>query len=102
MIMITSATVLVLASAGYLAWDYYRLRADLSSELAAQAQLVLDNSTAALNFHDPAPRPRRSPRSRAVRACGRPASYDARGALFADWHAATAPAGCPPQRRRTA
>ena len=29
MIMVTSATVLVLASAGYLAWDYYRLRADL-------------------------------------------------------------------------
>ena len=67
MIMITSATVLVLAAAGYVAWDYYRLRADLASELQAQAQLVLENSSAALTFQDPAPPPIRWPRWRRCR-----------------------------------
>ena len=69
MIMVTSATVLVLASAGYLAWDYYRLRADLSDELGAQAQLVLENSAAALNIRRrPRSAPRRSRRWRPCRA----------------------------------
>jgi signal transduction histidine kinase len=85
MIMVTSATVLVLASAAYLAFDYYRLRTDLSEELRAQAQLVLENSSAALNFDD-----RRAaeetlgtlasvPRLRA--AC----LYDEQDKLFAYW-----------------
>jgi len=52
MLMITSATVLVLAGVGYLTWDYYRLRADLASELGAQANLVLENSSAALSFQN--------------------------------------------------
>ena len=53
MIMLTSATVLVLAGVGYLAWDYFRLRADMASDLQAEAQLVLENSAAALSFQDP-------------------------------------------------
>ncbi|MEO6238838.1 MAG: ATP-binding protein [Vicinamibacterales bacterium] len=96
MIMITSATVLVLASAGYLAWDYYRLRADLSSELQAQAQLVLDNATAALVFQDHRTATEILTTLGAVPRLRGACLYDDRGALFAAWRRNTAGAACAP------
>jgi signal transduction histidine kinase len=97
MIMVTSATVLALASAGYLAFDYYRLRADLADELAAQAQLVLENSHAPLSFDD-------------VRAAGDTLAtlasvprlraaclYDERDLLFAFWGRDARSPGCEPK-----
>ena len=53
MIMATSTAALVLVSVGYLAGDYYQTRRDLEDELRSQANLVLENSTAALQFRAP-------------------------------------------------
>jgi signal transduction histidine kinase/ActR/RegA family two-component response regulator len=52
MIMTTSAAVLVLASLGYLLIDYYQTRGQLEQDLRAQADLILQNSVAALEFAD--------------------------------------------------
>lgn len=53
MMMATSIAVLLLASVGYIATDYYKAREDLRRELTTQADLILKNSTAALEFLDP-------------------------------------------------
>jgi signal transduction histidine kinase/CheY-like chemotaxis protein len=52
LLMITSSVVLVLASITYVAWDYFRFRADMRTDLLTQAELVLDNTAAALAFDD--------------------------------------------------
>ncbi len=52
LLMISSSVVLMSASVAYVAWDYYRFRNDLRADLATEAQLVLDNSAAALAFSD--------------------------------------------------
>jgi signal transduction histidine kinase/ActR/RegA family two-component response regulator len=52
MIMATSVAVLLLASIGYIAADYYQTRGDLERQLSAQADVILKNSTAALEFFD--------------------------------------------------
>jgi signal transduction histidine kinase/ActR/RegA family two-component response regulator len=53
LLMLTSSIVLVVASIAYLTWDYFRFRADMRTDLATQAELVLDNTAAALTFNDP-------------------------------------------------
>jgi signal transduction histidine kinase/ActR/RegA family two-component response regulator len=53
MLMLISATVLGLASAAFVTWDFYRYRADMHADLTTQAQLVLDNTAAAVTFNDP-------------------------------------------------
>jgi signal transduction histidine kinase/ActR/RegA family two-component response regulator len=85
MIMLTSGTVLVLAGAGYLAWDYYRLRADLAADLQAQAQLVLENSEAALNFQDPRTAAEILATLAGVPRLSEACLYDKNGAVFATW-----------------
>ena len=52
LLMMTSSIVLVVASIAYLTWDYFRFRADMRTDLATQAELVLDNTAAALTFND--------------------------------------------------
>ena len=52
MILGACASVLVLASLGYLLVDYYQMRRQLEEDLQAQAQIVLQNSMAALVFAD--------------------------------------------------
>ena len=52
MLMMTSSVVLVLASIAYVVWDYYRFRNDMITDLATQAELVLDNTAVALAFND--------------------------------------------------
>ena len=90
MIMLTSATVLVLAGLAYLGWDYYRLRQDLTTEAWAQAQLLLDNTRSSLSFNDPRDATdilstlRSMPRARS--AC----LYKEDGAYFASWQRAGA------------
>jgi hypothetical protein len=44
MLMLTSTIVLLLASIGYLANDYYRTRDDLISDFRTQVDLVIENS----------------------------------------------------------
>jgi signal transduction histidine kinase/ActR/RegA family two-component response regulator len=53
MIMATTAAALLLASAGFLVGDYFQTRRDLENELRSQANVVVENSTAALQFRDP-------------------------------------------------
>ena len=53
LLMMTSSIVLVVASIAYLTWDYFRFRADMRTDLSTQAELVLDNTAAALTFNDP-------------------------------------------------
>ncbi len=52
MIMATSTAVLLLASVGFLATDYVQSRRNLLRDLNAQAQLILENSAATLQFED--------------------------------------------------
>jgi signal transduction histidine kinase/ActR/RegA family two-component response regulator len=52
LLMITSSAVLVLASIAYVTWDYFQFRNDMRTSLSAQAELVLDNTAAALTFND--------------------------------------------------
>jgi signal transduction histidine kinase/ActR/RegA family two-component response regulator len=52
LLMITSSAVLVLAAIAYVTWDYFHFRADMHTSLSAQAELVLDNTAAALTFND--------------------------------------------------
>ncbi|HEX4912503.1 MAG TPA: HAMP domain-containing protein, partial [Vicinamibacterales bacterium] len=52
LLMIASSVVLIAASVAYVAWDYFRFRADMRTSLEAQAELVLDNTAAALTFQD--------------------------------------------------
>jgi len=53
MLMIASAVVLLLSSAAFVIWDFYRFRADMQADLVTEAQLVLDNTEAAITFNDP-------------------------------------------------
>jgi signal transduction histidine kinase/ActR/RegA family two-component response regulator len=52
LLMIASSVVLIAASVSYVAWDYFRFRADMQAALDAQAELVLDNTAAAVTFDD--------------------------------------------------
>jgi signal transduction histidine kinase len=52
MIMLTSATVLVLASAGYLVNDFLRTRDEVRNDLETQANLVLENTVSFIHFDD--------------------------------------------------
>ncbi|HZA33800.1 MAG TPA: CHASE sensor domain-containing protein, partial [Vicinamibacterales bacterium] len=50
----TSAVALVLASGMLLAWDVVRFRADLREDLETLTTIIADNTTASLEFNDPA------------------------------------------------
>lgn len=52
MLMVTSAVVLALASAGHLYTDYRNLRDDAESDLRGQAQIILDNADVLIEFDD--------------------------------------------------
>ena len=53
MLMLISGVVLALASIAFVTWDFFRFRADLEADLVTQAQLVLENTGAAVTFNDP-------------------------------------------------
>ena len=98
MIMLTSGIVLLLATVGYLASDYYRSRTALREDLTAQAQVVLENSRAAIAFldvdtaHDTL---RTLSPNRHIRlGC----LYDGRGQLFAQYRPRPDSRPCPPER----
>jgi signal transduction histidine kinase len=85
MMMMTSLAVLLISSIGYVASDYYRTRNELTRELAALAQLILENSQAALEFRDPVSA-RETLQSLAANPHLRAAClYGAGGRLFADF-----------------
>jgi two-component system, sensor histidine kinase len=53
LVIIVAGVALVLASAALLTSDYYQYRTDIRQNLAMQARMVLENSTAAMSFLDP-------------------------------------------------
>jgi signal transduction histidine kinase/ActR/RegA family two-component response regulator len=53
MLMIASAVVLLLASAAFVIWDFFQYRADMHADLVTEAQVVLENTAAAVTFLDP-------------------------------------------------
>ena len=53
LVIIVAGVALVLASAALLTSDYYQYRTDIRQNLATQARMVLENSTAAMSFQDP-------------------------------------------------
>ena len=53
MLMLASTALLVMAAVAFAVWDFYRFRADQHADLVTQAQIVLENTTAAITFHDP-------------------------------------------------
>ena len=89
MIMATSIVVLLLASGGYMVTDYYESRDDLRRELTAQAEIIVQNSTAALQFLDPAAADETLQTLAQNRHIRSACLYDARGALFAQFSSAT-------------
>ena len=50
--MLTSALALLLASAGFVAYDLLAFRRQMSEDLMTQAEVIGSNSTAALAFRD--------------------------------------------------
>ena len=48
----SSATALVLAGAGFLAWDFYTLRSEIEGDLATKTRLLAENTSASLEFND--------------------------------------------------
>ena len=98
MIMLTSGTVLLLASIGYLATDYFRSRRLLLEDLGTQAQLLLENSRAAIAFRDVAAANDTlrtlSPNPHIRIAC----LYDERGRLFSELRPHEDSGGCRHER----
>ncbi|MGE0443656.1 MAG: ATP-binding protein [Vicinamibacterales bacterium] len=52
MTLASSATALVLAALGVIAWDFIQFRASIRQDVAAQASIVAENSIAPLTFAD--------------------------------------------------
>src|SRR5437867_12796981 len=52
-IMIISAAVLLMASAGLITYDFLTARQDLLSSATTLARIIADNTTAAVSFNDP-------------------------------------------------
>src|SRR6185437_14491445 len=51
--LLVSASALLLASIGFLAYDQYTFREGLVRNLSAQAQIIGSNSASAITFNDP-------------------------------------------------
>jgi signal transduction histidine kinase/ActR/RegA family two-component response regulator len=95
MILTTCAAAIVLASLGYLVVDYYQTRDELENDLRAQADLILQNSIAALEFDD-AEAARDTLNTLAPKANIRAAClYQRDSSLFAVYRQ-QGEAGCPP------
>jgi signal transduction histidine kinase len=96
MFMIVSATVLTIALAGFLIWDYLDFRRDMERELSIQARMVLQNSTAAMSFNDQGAARENlqtlAPNSHIELAC----LYTDAQALFSDYRRAADAGDCPP------
>lgn len=84
-LMIATGGALLLAGAGLLALDFFRFRYEMVTDLETLAEIVAQNSTAPLSFHDPvvAREPLAALRAKPsiLGAC----VYDEQGTLFAEW-----------------
>ena len=99
MIMMTSAIVLTIASGAYIVWEYYRSRGEMTRDLAVEGRLIVENTTAALQFRDPKTA-RETLQTLAVHRSIRAACLnDAAGAPFASYLVPDA-RPCPPRSDR--
>ena len=53
MLMVASTALLLMAAVAFAVWDFYRFRGDVQADLETQAQVVLENTAAAITFADP-------------------------------------------------
>ena len=95
MLMMTSATVLVVSATSFVIWDYFRFRSDIVRELSIQAQMVLENTTAAISFEDPQTARETLETLRLNRHIRGACLYDPAGALFAQVQQSRDAAPCP-------
>lgn len=84
-LMIATGGALLLAGAGLLTLDYFRLRKEMATDLRTLAGIVALNSTAALSFQDPGDAEETLEALRAKPSVLGASIYDSRGALFARW-----------------
>jgi signal transduction histidine kinase/ActR/RegA family two-component response regulator len=98
MVMVVSTAVLVLCIASFVTWDYVQFRQDAQRELATQARMVLENSTAAMSFQDQSAAQETletlAPNPHIRVAC----LYDVTGVRFAAFRVAGESASCPEKR----
>jgi signal transduction histidine kinase/ActR/RegA family two-component response regulator len=96
-IMTTAAAMLLLAAVGYVVSDYFRTRFELRREVEAQAQLVLQAASTALQFQQPDPA-RETLEGLAVNRHIRIAClYDANRELFVEFKPQPEARSCQPQ-----
>jgi signal transduction histidine kinase len=95
MLMVTSTLVLLLASVGYLANDYYRGRDDLVSDLRTQLDLVIDSIAVAVRDRNPDVVRETLDTLGAAPHLRVACVYGRNGQLFAEF-VATSTRGCPP------
>lgn len=84
-IMLTTGGALILAGIGLLTLDYLRFRREMVTDLQTLAEIIAQNSTAALSFQDPRAAQETLAALRAKPSVLAASLYDRKGALFARW-----------------
>lgn len=84
--LVTTGGALLLAGAALIYFDRVRFEGEMASELATIADIVADNSTAALSFGDQAAASETLQTLRFQRSIVAAALYDAEGRLFVDYN----------------
>ncbi|MFL6293144.1 MAG: sensor histidine kinase, partial [Thermoanaerobaculia bacterium] len=84
-LMIATGGALLLAGAGLLTLDYFRLRREMVADLKTLAEIVAQNSTASVSFHDAGDAEETLAALDAKPWLLGAAVYDRQGALFAKW-----------------
>jgi PAS domain S-box-containing protein len=82
-IMVTTGTALVLATAAFVAYDFVSSRSRAVQRLSVLAQVVADQATAALDFHTPTAAEQTLAKLAVEPQIRQAAVYDAEGTLFA-------------------
>jgi signal transduction histidine kinase len=84
-IMLTTGGALLLAGVGLLTLDFFRFRREMVADLRTLAEVIAQNSTAALSFEDAAAAQETLAALGAKRSVVAAALYSRKGELFAHW-----------------
>lgn len=84
-LMIATGGALLLAGTGLLTLDFFRFRGEMVTDLETLAEIVAQNSTAALSFHDPFAAEETLAALRAKPSILGASVYDEQDVLFARW-----------------
>ncbi len=96
-LMIATGGALLLAGAGLLTLDYFRFRREMVTDLETLAEIVAQNSTAPLRFHDDVVARETLSALDAKPSVLGACVYDEKGALFAEWTREGAKPDFPPR-----